>query len=135
MCVDPSLVCKLSLIWNCWTSCNRNFVHYVVFLPLQNYKMYLLHTEQRSSSLPSPQPSRPEHTIAVDRHLPLAHLKGQYRLTLDEPPKYLVKDCGLVPHKCAGSSLPSLQETIALQYSYSGRHSPLRHMNVFSGHL
>lgn len=41
----------------------------------------------------------------------------------------------LEPHKCGGSSLPSLHEIIALQNSYSGRHSPERHGNVFSGHF
>lgn len=38
-------------------------------------------------------------------------------------------------HKWAGSSLPSLQEIRELQNSYSGRHSPLLHRNVRSGHL
>ena len=40
-----------------------------------------------------------------------------------------------VPHKCGNSSLPSRQDIMELQNSYSGRHSPLLHRNVCSGHL
>lgn len=39
------------------------------------------------------------------------------------------------PHKCGGSSLASRHDTIELQYSYSGKHSPLLHWKVFGGQL
>lgn len=39
------------------------------------------------------------------------------------------------PQRCGGSSLPSAHDIMALQNSYSGRHSPLLHRNVCSGHL
>lgn len=93
--------------------------------------------------MPSPQPSRPEHTIAVERHSPLLQRCGQYasgslRLA-SRPPASIrrMKRFGMErePHKCGGSSLPSLQETIALQYSYSGRHSPDLQRNVCGGQL
>lgn len=100
-------------------------------------RLYLLHTMQLFSSVPSPQPSLPEHTMALERHLPLPHLIGQYRRcrfrsSLSSRMKNEGMD--LLPQRCAGSSLPSRQEIIALQNSYSGRHSPLRHWKVFSGH-
>lgn len=99
----------------------------------------LRQTEQCCSSLPSPHPSRPEQTIAELRHRPLPHFSGQYRL-----PRAVAKLDGLWnvfvittldPHKCGGSSLPSRHEMIALQNSYSGKHSPERQGNVFAGHL
>ena len=76
--------------------------------------------------------------MAVDRHRPLAHLSGQYRLPLDVAcVNNLLKTLGTawLPHKWGGSSLPSRHETMALQYSYSGRHSPLLQGNVCSGHF
>lgn len=39
------------------------------------------------------------------------------------------------PQRCGGSSLPSRQEMIALQNSYSGKHSPDRQGKVLAGHL
>lgn len=98
----------------------------------------LRQTEQFCSSLPSPHPSRPEHTIAELRHRPLPHLSGQYRL-----PRAVAKLVGLWkefvittldPQRCGGSSEPSRHEMIALQNSYSGRHSPDRQGKVFAGH-
>lgn len=92
-----------------------------------------------SSSLPSPQPSRPEHTIAVDRHLPLPHLSGQYWLprclfgSLSRRNKKL--GSAFEPQICGGSSLPSRHDMMELQNSYSGRHSPLLQRNVCSGQL
>ena len=93
---------------------------------------------QFCSSVPSPQPSRPEQTLAEDRQRPFPHLSGQYRLPRAVGPEinFMKKlGTGELPHKCAGSSEPSLHEMIALQYSYSGRHSPLLHGNVLSGHF
>lgn len=40
-------------------------------------KFNLRHTLQCCSSLLSPHPSRPEQTIAVERHRPLPHWNGQ----------------------------------------------------------
>lgn len=99
---------------------------------------YLRQIEQFCSSEPSPHPSRPEHTMAEDLQRPFAHLNGQYLFPLPVGPgnsfeKKLVTSSD--PQRCGGSSEPSLQDMIALQNSYSGRHSPLRHGNVFSGHL
>lgn len=94
--------------------------------------------EQLCSSLPSPQPSLPEHTMAVLRQRPFEHLNGQYRLPLlVGPGNNLEKklETNSDPQRCGGSSEPSLQDIIALQNSYSGKHSPLRQGNVFSGHL
>jgi hypothetical protein len=99
----------------------------------------LLQIEQFCSSVPSPHPSRPEHTIAELLHRPLPHFNGQYLL-----PRAVAKLIGLWnefvitisdPQRCGGSSLPSLQLIIALQNSYSGKHSPDLHGNVFAGHL
>lgn len=86
--------------------------------------MYLLQTEQLISSVPSPQPSLPEQAIALDLHLPLPHLNGQYPdIRLLARPR----------QTCAGSSLPSLHPIIALQNSYSGTHLPSAHWNVCGG--
>lgn len=93
----------------------------------------LRHTPHVSSSLPSPQPSRPEQIIAVDLHLPFPHLSGQY--LLPRAPG-CVSSCrkkfgnAFEPQSCGGSSLPSRHEMIELQNSYSGIHSPLLHRNV-----
>lgn len=103
-----------------------------------NMQFYLRQTLHVSSSLPSPQPSRPEHTIAVERHLPLPHLSGQYWLprclgSLSSRNKKF--GSALEPQICGGSSLPSRHEMIELQNSYSGRHSPLLQRKVCSGQL
>lgn len=86
-----------------------------------------LQTEQCFSSEPSPHPSRPLQAIASERHLPLSHLKGHVLgATL---PRYRVRQAPL------GSSLPSRQDTTALQNSYAGKHCPLLHLKAPSGHL
>lgn len=109
-----------------WRGANNwsDFFLYVTFL--SNFDVYLLQTLQRFSSEPSPHPSRPLHVIASERHLPLSHLKGQ-NLALIRP-RFRVLQAPL------GSSLPSLQDTTALQNSYAGRHWPLLHLNEPSGH-
>lgn len=86
--------------------------------------MPLLQTEQCASSDPSPQPSRPEQTMASDLQRPLAHRNGQY-------PDLLRLVRALQASR--GSSLPSVQVTIALQNSYSGKQRPSEHRNVPSG--
>ncbi|EZA55433.1 hypothetical protein X777_04394, partial [Ooceraea biroi] len=63
---------------------------------------------------PSPHPSRPLQVIASERHLPLSHLNGQNLAEIR--PRLRVLQAPL------GSSLPSLQDTTALQNSYAGRH-------------
>lgn len=94
---------------------------------------------QFCSSLPSPHPSLPEHTIAVLRHRPFPHFNGQYRFP--RAAEKLSVFCSVFimttsePQRCGGSSLPSLQLILALQNSYSGRHSPDLHGNVFAGHF
>lgn len=86
---------------------------------------YLLQTAQFLSSVPSPHPSLPEQAMALDLHLPFPHLRGQYS---DSRLRALPLQIW------AGSSLPSLHPIIALQNSYSGRHLPSAHWNVFGGH-
>lgn len=76
--------------------------------------------------------------MAVDLHRPFPHLKGQYRLprwpgSVNKRKKKFGTDFD--PQRWGGSSLPSAHEMMALQNSYSGRHSPLLHRNVCSGHL
>lgn len=76
--------------------------------------------EQRFSSELSPQPSRPEHTTALERHLPLEHRKGQC-------PKLLTEVFHVAVHDVSGSSEPSSHEITALQNSYSGKQRPSSH--------
>jgi hypothetical protein len=89
----------------------------------KDMKKTLLQTEQFASSDPSPQPSRPEQTMASDLQRPFAHRNGQY------PDLLLVRAL----QASRGSSLPSLHITIALQNSYSGKQRPSEHLNVRSG--
>lgn len=85
--------------------------------------------EQRLSSEPSPQPSRPLQAIASERHLPLSHLNGHRDAAIAFlPPLPCLR------HASLGSSLPSRQDTTALQNSYAGRHCPLLHLNAPTGH-
>lgn len=83
-----------------------------------------LQTLQAISSLLSPQPSRPEQATAVLLHRPFPQRNGQKSAA-----RHL--DCSL--QRCGGSSEASLQDTIALQNSYSGRHSPEPQRNVWRG--
>lgn len=92
--------------------------------PEKNNCLNLLQTEQFFSSVPSPHPSRPEQAIALDLHLPLPHLNGQYS---DSRLRALPLQIW------AGSSLPSLHPIIALQNSYSGKHLPSEHWKVLGG--
>lgn len=87
---------------------------------------YLRQTLQCFSSEPSPHPSRPLQVIASERHLPLSHLNGQNLAAIR--PRFRILQAPL------GSSLPSLQDTTALQNSYAGKHWPLLHLNEPSGH-